>query len=59
MTKVLKEKYKTQEGADKRARFENGLAGFEHRQGYKAKHYRYRVIPDGELWRVERYVPQA
>lgn len=52
--KLLKEVYKTREGAEKRARFENGLAAFEHRQGYKAKHYRYVVVEHEGAWRVQR-----
>jgi len=52
--KLLKETYKTREGAAKRARFENSLAPFEHRQGYKAKLYRYTVVQLGVMWRVQR-----
>ena len=54
--KLLKEKYKTYDGADKRRRFENGLAKSEFKMGYKAKHYHYTVVPDGDGWRVCRQV---
>ena len=56
MAKLLREKYKTIEGAHKRAAFENGVARSEFEHGYKAKHYKYRAIKvaDGEF-RVERY----
>jgi hypothetical protein len=56
--KVLKERYKTHDGANKRCGFENGVAESEFKNGYKAKHYRYRVISDddGQLWRVARFV---
>ena len=52
--KLLKEIYKTEEGARKRAAFENGLARFEYERGYKARHYRYAVVQQGETWRVQR-----
>lgn len=57
MAKLLREKYKTYEGARKRAAFENGIALSEFKSGYKARHYRYRVIREvGESdYRVERY----
>ena len=57
MTKLLKEKYKTYEGARKRAAFENGVAGSEFRNGYKARVYRYTIVADdaeSETWRVRR-----
>ena len=54
MQKLLKEKYKTYEGARKRAAFENGLARHEFEQGYKAKHYHYSVITENDTWRVAR-----
>lgn len=55
--KLLREHYKTYDGADRRARFENGIAGSEFRNGYKAHLYRYVAIPDHEnygCFRVER-----
>lgn len=52
--KLLKERYKTYDGALKRCRFENGLARSEFERGYKAKHYHYTVVPDGDHWRVQR-----
>ena len=56
--KLLKEKYKTWEGAHKRCRFENSLAGSEFRQGYKAKHYHYTVVQEDAHWRVARNQPK-
>lgn len=54
--KLLKEKYKTLAGAQKRAAFENGVAGSEFRNGYKAKLYRYSVVEVESAWRVKREV---
>ena len=54
--KLLKETYKTYEGARKRAAFENSLARGEFERGYKAKHYRYSIVADGDGWRVAREV---
>lgn len=56
--KLLKEVYKTREGASRRARFENGLAPFEFSRGYKAKLYHYVIAlqVDG-TWRVMRTYP--
>jgi hypothetical protein len=56
MSKLLREKYKSYEGARKRAAFENGIAGSEYRNGYKAMLYFYAVVadPTGDGWRVER-----
>jgi hypothetical protein len=60
--KLLKEVYKTYEGARKRAAFENGVARGEYERGYKAKHYRYAVIQETDyhsgkpVWRVKREV---
>lgn len=51
---LLKETYKTYENASKRARFENGVALSEFRNGLKAKHYQYRVVNKDGAWRVER-----
>lgn len=57
MAKLLREKYKTYEGARKRAAFENGLAPSEFRNGYKVRLYHYRVIRTiGDDYRVERIV---
>ncbi len=46
--KLLREKYKTYEGARKRAAFENALA----RSGFAR--YRYGVVGEGSSYRVER-----
>jgi hypothetical protein len=54
--KLLKEVYKTYEGARKRAGFENGIAKSEYEKGYKAKHYHYSVVPEGNGFRVQRTV---
>ena len=54
--KLLKEIYKTYEGARKRAGFENGLAKSEYERGYKAKHYQYFVVAEDNHWRVERRI---
>jgi len=56
MAKLLKEKYKTYEGARKRAAFENGVARGEYERGYKAKHYHYSIVQEGELYRVSRTI---
>jgi hypothetical protein len=57
MAKLLTAKYKTFEGARKRAAFENGIAKHEFERGYKARHYIYRAVKQAgppEIWRVER-----
>jgi len=54
--KLLKEVYKTYEGARKRAAFENGLAKSEFERGYKAKHYYYAIVPEGACFRVQRTI---
>ncbi len=59
---LLRETYKTYEGARKRAAFENGLAKSEYEHGYKAKLYAYRIVPNQTAstditWRIERYIP--
>ena len=47
--KFLKETYKTADGAQKRCRFENGVAKSEYDRGYKAKHcYRYGIMQQGD-----------
>ncbi len=54
-TKLLKEEYKTYDGAHKRARFENGVAPSEYKHGIKARLYHYTVIPqENGTWRVQR-----
>ncbi len=58
--KLLREIYKTYEGARKRAGFENGIAPSEYARGDKAHLYRYRVIAEGSKpnpihYRVQRY----
>jgi hypothetical protein len=59
--KLLKEKYKTYDGALKRAAFENAMAPGEFKRGDKARVYRYVVVSDpaGEGYRVERRNPPA
>lgn len=52
--RMLKEKYKTYEGARKRAAFENGVARSEFEHGLKAKHYRYCIVAECDGWRVAR-----
>jgi hypothetical protein len=55
MPKLLRERYKTAEGAYKRARFENGVALSEFRQGYKSRYYKYRTVQDDTgAFRVQR-----
>jgi len=55
MAKLLKETYKTYEGARKRAAFENGIALGEYKRGDKARLYHYRVCSLGEnTFRVEQ-----
>ena len=41
--RLLKEVYKTYEGARKRAAFENGVARGEFLNGRKARYYRYTI----------------
>jgi hypothetical protein len=55
--KLLKEVYKTSEGARKRCGFENGVARGEFEKGYKAKLYFYTVVSEGDHWRVARNLP--
>ncbi len=52
--KLLKEVYKTYEGARKRAAFENGLASSEYKSGYKARLYHYTITQENDTWRVQR-----
>jgi hypothetical protein len=53
--KLLREKYKTAEGARKRCAFENAIAASEFQRGYKAKLYTYTVEKDSEeTYRVAR-----
>ena len=56
--KLLRQKYKTSDGALKAAAFHNGLAHFEHDRGYKAKLYRYGVVyvAADQNFRVERFI---
>ena len=56
--RLLREKYKTREGAAKRAAFERGIAPGEFRRGDKARLYGYRVVLHEGFFRVERYVPE-
>ena len=64
MARLLKEKYKTWEGADKRCRFENGIALGEYQRGDMAHHYRYTVVADEyyknpQVWRIKRELANA
>lgn len=59
MSKLLKEKYKTREGAAKRRDFENSLAKYEFEQGYKAEYYWYLVVEEAGMWRVQREIHDA
>ena len=58
--KLLKQVYKTYEGARKAAAFENGVAPSEFARGDKAKLYRYTVVEEANYytgkpqWRVQR-----
>lgn len=56
--KMLKEKYKTYDGARQRRDFENSLARGEFERGFKAKHYRYSIVTHDGLWRVVRLNPE-
>jgi hypothetical protein len=57
--KLLSEKYRTLEGARKRAALENGLAPGEFARGYKAKLYRYTVVTEGDFYRIQRTEAEA
>jgi hypothetical protein len=57
--KLLKEKYKTYDGAYKRCRFENGIARSEFNNRLKAKVYQYTVVTGDNVWRVARVCPAA
>lgn len=60
--KLIAQKYKTYEGARKRAAFENSVAPGEFKRGDKARLYRYHVVADpndGNAWRVERVAAPA
>jgi hypothetical protein len=54
--KLLKEVYKTYDGAQKRCGFENGVAKGEYERGDKAKHYHYTVVAQDGAWRVARCI---
>lgn len=55
--KLLKEIYKTHEGARRRAEFENSIAASDFNHGRTAKHYRYNIVTDDNVtWRVARSV---
>ena len=57
MRKYLREKYKTMDGARKRARFENAMALSEFQNGHKARWYAYLAEMDSEgNWRVVRFI---
>jgi len=54
-TKLLSTKYKTRDGASKRASFENLVAPGEHARGEKAQLYKHGVTQDENgMWRVTR-----
>ncbi len=60
--KLISTKYKTYEGARKRAAFENSVAPGEFKRGDKARLYRYSVVRDAVdlgVWRVAREVAIA
>jgi hypothetical protein len=60
MTKLLATKYKTRDGAERRARFERAMAPGEFRRGDKARLYGYRTLELAGAWRVERFIaPQS
>ena len=52
--KLLKEVYKTRDGAEKRARFENAIAKSRWSRGDIAKLYHYTAIPHEGAYRVLR-----
>jgi hypothetical protein len=55
--KLLKEVYKTYEGARKRCAFENAMARGEFNRGDKARFYHYKIVADPDstsAWRVQR-----
>ena len=54
--RLLGNKYKTYDGAQKRCGFENGVAKGEYERGEKSKLYRYTIERDGDSWRVGRHV---
>ena len=56
--RIIGGKYKTWEGAHKRAAFENACAAGEYRRGDKAKLYAYHTVKEGDFWRVAREVRQ-
>lgn len=58
--KLLRERYKTYEGARKRTAFENAMAKGEYERGDKAKLYRYATVKDETgAYRVERILTLA
>lgn len=57
--KLLRERYKTWDGANKRCGFENAMAKGEYERGDKAKFYRYTIVKEGEDYRVARCLPVA
>ena len=59
MPKLLREKYKTYEGAQKRTAFENAIAKSEYEHGHKARLYRYTIVRENDdvgndQYRVQR-----
>jgi hypothetical protein len=57
--KLLKEHYKTYDGAQKRCGFENGVAKSEYANGIKAHRYHYTIVQENEVWRVARCLPDG
>lgn len=56
--KLLREHYKTYDGASKRARSENGLAPGDFSHGRTPHRYHFRVVGTEGDYRVERYLPE-
>ena len=56
---LLREKYTTMAGAQRRAAFENGVAISEYSHGWKAHLYSYRVVLCDTFYRVERFRPEV
>jgi len=54
---MLRQKYKTYEGARRRAAFENMVAPGEFQRGQRARLYTYAVVQIDGMWRVERRLP--
>lgn len=55
---LISTKYKTRDGAQKRAAFENAIALSEFKRGDKTRLYTFRAVEHNGLWRVAKQ-PQA